>query len=221
MAKPTPSGILLRLVLILAAYFGLKYYGGEVGRIILFPITRLVTFLHELGHALGAVITGGDVLDVIINNDGSGKTVTAGGSRGVILAGGYIGSAILGNLLVFIGAKKAKLSGYTLKGLAIVMVFTSIVWFGSLYSTGLLILFAISLWLIAEKTFFDRELLMFLGLCALLYIIQDFRVGPSSDLAAYSETVGWLPPQGWMYVWLGIVIVLSLINLRWILSSNK
>jgi len=109
------SGIIWRMLIILAAYFGLKYYGGEAGRIILYPITRLVTFLHELGHALGAVFTGGTVEDVIINNDGSGLTRTIGGSRPIILMGGYLGSAILGNLLVYIGAKKAKFSGLTLK----------------------------------------------------------------------------------------------------------
>ena len=35
----------------LAIYFGLTYYGGENGRILLSPIRMLVTFLHEFGHA--------------------------------------------------------------------------------------------------------------------------------------------------------------------------
>lgn len=220
-SKNSNAGILLRMLLILAAYFGLKYYGGEAGRIILYPITRLVTFLHELGHALGAVFTGGSVHDVVINNDGSGRTLTSGGSRTIILMGGYIGSAILGNLLVYIGAKKAKWSGFALKALAIVMVSTGIIWFGTLYSTIFLFVFAAVLWWIAHKTSFDREILMFLGLTALLYILQDFRIGPSSDLNAYSEVVGLLPASGWMYVWLGIVVILSLLNLKWILSSRK
>lgn len=214
-------GILLRMLLILAAYFGLKYYGGEAGRIILYPITRLVTFLHEFGHALGALLTGGSVVEVVINDDGSGLTKTRGGALGVILMGGYIGSAIFGNLLVYIGAKKAKWSGYTLKILAVIMAFTGVIWFGSLYSTIFLILFAVVLWFMAHRTSFDREILMFIGLTALLYIIQDFNIGPSSDLNAYAENIGFLTADAWKYVWLAIVSVLSLMNLNWILSSNK
>jgi len=215
------SGVLLRLIGILALYFGLKMYGGEVGRLILYPITRLVTFLHEFGHALGAVLTGGSVEGIQINNDGSGFTTTRGGSRAVILMGGYIGSAILGNLLVFIGARYEKWSSYTIKFLAILMAFTGLFWFNSIYSTGILLLFAVVLWFISAKTSFDREILMFLGLASLLYIIQDFRIGPSSDLSAYAETIPVLPATGWMYVWLGIVVLLSMINLRWILRSKR
>ncbi len=216
-----PGGIVLRLLGILAIYFGLKFYGGEAGRLILYPITRLVTFLHEFGHAIGAVITGGSVEGIQINNDGSGFTTTRGGSRAVILMGGYIGSAIMGNLLVFIGARYEKWSGYTIKLLAILMAFTGLFWFNSIYSTGILLLFAFVLWIISAKTSFDREILMFLGLASLLYIIQDFRIGPSSDLSAYAETIPVLPAQGWMYVWLAIVVLLSLINLRVILRSRR
>ena len=216
----SPYGLIIRLLAILGIYFGLKYYGGDVGRIILYPITRLVTFLHEFGHALGAVVTNGSVEGIQINNDGSGFTRTRGGSRAIILMGGYIGSAIFGNLLVFIGARYEKWSSYTLKILAFLMAFTGLFWFNSLYSTGLLLLFGFVLWMIADRTSFDREILMFLGLASLLYIIQDFRVGPSSDLSAYAETIPLLPAQGWMYVWLGIVVALSLLNLKWILGKK-
>lgn len=222
MAKKSANtpGLLLRLIAILAIYFGLKYYGGDVGRIILYPVTRLVTFLHEFGHAMGAVLTGGGVEGIQINNDGSGYTITRGGSKAIILMGGYIGSAILGNLLVFIGANFERWSSNTLKFLGFLMAFTGLFWFNSFYSTGILLLFGLSLWFIAQKTSFDREILMFLGLASLLYIIQDFRVGPSSDLSAYAETIPILPAMGWMYVWLSIVVVLSLINLKWIFGKK-
>jgi len=219
--KNKTGGVIIRLLVILGIYFGLKMYGGEVGRLILYPITRFVTFLHEFGHALGAVVTGGSVEGIQINNEGSGFCITRGGSRAIILMGGYIGSAIFGNLLVFIGARFEKWSGYTIKLLAILMAFTGLFWFNSIYSTGMLLVFAICLWIISDKTNFDRELLMFLGLASLLYIIQDFRIGPSSDLSAYAETIPVLPAQGWMYVWLAIVVVLSLVNLRWILKSTR
>jgi len=93
----------------LAIYFGLKFYGGDIGRRILYPITLLVTFLHEFGHGIGAVITGGWVEEIQINKDGSGWTRSVGGNRPVIIMGGYLGSAIFGNILFYVGAKLQRL----------------------------------------------------------------------------------------------------------------
>ena len=45
------KSIFIRLIIILAIYIGLRYFGGETGRQILYPVILLVTYLHELGHA--------------------------------------------------------------------------------------------------------------------------------------------------------------------------
>ena len=96
------DNLLVRFIGVLAIYLALVFLGGEVGKTILYPIHLLVTFLHELGHALGALITGGSVLALQVNEDGSGWTKTAGGNLGIILMGGYLGSALLGNILFYI-----------------------------------------------------------------------------------------------------------------------
>ena len=57
------------------------------------------------------------------------------------------------------------------------MLLTGIIWFNSMFTTIVLIIFAITLFIIANKTSFGRELLMFLGLASIIYIIQDFNVG--------------------------------------------
>ncbi|MBP6828065.1 MAG: M50 family metallopeptidase, partial [Saprospiraceae bacterium] len=89
----------LRLLAMVLVYGVLKFAGGSFGNLVLYPVTLLVTFLHELGHALGALLTGGAVEGMQINADGSGYTVTRGGSPGIVLMGGYLGSAVLGNVL--------------------------------------------------------------------------------------------------------------------------
>ncbi|MFT6322298.1 MAG: hypothetical protein ACJAT4_003234 [Granulosicoccus sp.] len=61
---------------------------------------------------------------------------------------------------------------------------------------------------------------MFLGLASILYIIQDFDVGPSSDLKAYAEHMIIFPEVVWRYLWLGIAVLLCLFNLRLIFSSS-
>lgn len=213
------NNALVRILLVLIIYLGLKFFGGAYGQMILYPITLLVTFLHEFGHALGALITGGEVLSVQINPNGSGMTTTMGGSRAIILMGGYIGSALLGNLLFYIGSKSGRLAQIGLNILSVLMIIVGFVWFDGLYTTGFLVLFALALLFIANKTQMDKEVMMFLGLACLFHIVQDFRVGPSSDLEAYAEIFVVIPKVVWMYIWLAIVVVLCLFNLRIILKS--
>lgn len=215
------DSMLIRIVAVLAVYFGLKYLGGSVGQMILYPVTLLVTFLHEFGHALGAILTGGSVEALEVSKDGSGFTMTRGGSRGIILMGGYIGSAILGNLLIYIGTRHDRWSSITLKALAIAMIVSGIIWFNSFWSSGFLIAFSIGLFFIANNTSFDREVLLFLGFACILYIIQDFNVGPRSDLKAYAELFVFIPATIWMYIWLGIVILLCFFNIKLIYKSYK
>lgn len=215
------NSLLFRLLGVLAVYIGLKYYGGDVGAKILYPVNLMVTFMHELGHALGAILTGGKVLSVEVASDGSGLTYTAGGNRGVVLMGGYIGSALFGNILFYIGARWQKMAGAAVFLLSSSMIFTAFYWYSTGFSTLFLVAFAVGLFLISWLTSWDREILMFLGLASILYIIQDFRVGPSSDLEKYAELMIIFPRVVWMYIWLGIALLLCFFNLRLIFFSQK
>ncbi len=205
----------------LGIYFGIRYFGGDIGRKILYPIQMLATFLHEFGHAAGALITGGEVRNIQINQDGSGFTRTVGGSRKVILMGGYLGSALFGNIIFLIGARAKSLAKPLLLLLAITMAFTGVFWFNSAFTTVLLLGFALVLIGIALKTNFARDVVMFLGLSTLLYIIQDFNVGPSSDLEKYAEEMKVFPSHIWMYIWLVVVVILFALNLRILFKSLR
>lgn len=202
------------------AYAVLRFLGGSFGNLVLYPVTLLVTFLHEFGHALGALLTGGSVESMQISADGSGYTVSRGGSPGIILIGGYLGSAALGNVLFRIGARHRSITQTTLVILACVMVLAGIAWFESFQSTALLTVFGALLFFVARKTDWDQDALMFLGLAAVLYIIQDFNVGPGSDLAMYEQTVGVFSSRVWMYIWLGLAAILSCWNLRAVLLKR-
>lgn len=215
------SKIHLRVFAVFLIYAILKFMGGSLGALLLYPVTLLVTFLHEFGHALGALLTGGEVSGMQINPDGSGYTITRGGNAGVVLIGGYLGSAVLGNVLFRIGARFHRMSQGTLLVMAMFMGLAGLIWFQSFQSTLILAVFAASLAFIALRTDYDQDLLMFLGLAAVLYIIQDFNVGPSSDLAMYEKVVGIFPAQIWMYVWLALAAVLFVWNLREVLSPGR
>ncbi len=212
---------ILVLILCAAVYFALRNWGGAFGHLILYPINILVTFLHESGHAIGSLITGGGVHGIEINSDGSGFCRTSGGNRGIILMGGYIGSAILGNILLYIGITRPYLSEWVLKGLSVSMFFVSIFWFNSLGSSLILGIFGIALFFIANRTSFSDLVLLFFGTASVLYVIQDFNIGPSSDLSKYSDIIGLFSTQMWSYIWLVIVVIIFIFNLKFIFSRNR
>jgi len=105
--------------------------------------------------------------------------------------------------------------------LALSMAVSAIVWFTSMYTTTFLLVFALVLYFIASKTNLDRDILMFLGIASIIYIVQDFNVGPSSDLKAYAEHLVVFPAQVWMYIWLAVVVVLCFFNFRMIFRGLK
>lgn len=212
------SSLALRIIIITAVYFGLSTYGGLLGWQILYPIRLFVTFLHEFGHAAGALITGGAVEYIAIETNSAGVTSTFNGNRSVILMGGYIGSAIFGNLLFYIGARRHKWVRPTLVLVIAAMLITGFIWYNSLFTTAVLCGFSALLFFIGFKTNYGREILMLLGLASIIYIIQDFNVGPSSDLAQMERELKYIPAKVWMYIWLGIVLAILALNLKMLFS---
>jgi len=129
--KDKSLSILVTLIII---YFLLKYIIPFWDTII-YPINLFVTFLHEFWHALFALLTGWSVLEVEVNSDGSGLATTSGWWRSFVLMGGYIGSAIFGNILLRIWLKDTKnLSERILYALAVIMILVWIIWFSSIIS---------------------------------------------------------------------------------------
>jgi len=213
--------IFIRVILITAAYFGLTYFGGEIGWKLLYPIRIFVTFLHEFGHAIGALITGGSVEAVRIHANGGGMTTTLDGNLAVILIGGYIGSALFGNILFYIGAKQTRLVKPVMALLILALLVTAFVWFNSVFTTLVLVIFAAILFWIGFKTSYGRDILMLLGLASVIYIIQDTAAGPSSDLKAFEREMVFLPAKLWMYIWLAVAIGLIALNLKLLFKVEK
>lgn len=201
------------LITLITIYFLLKYlipYGGYI----IYPITLLVTFLHEFGHSFFALFTGGLVDSVQINSDWSGYAVTRWWITSIVLIWWYIWSAIFWNLLLYIWTKKEALSEIVIYILASLMIFTWIFWFNSIFSS--IILFLIAIWTIflAKKTKYDSIILQFLWITSLLYIIEDFNVWPSSDISKFSDIFIIIPEFVWMIIWLWLVLFITFLNLK-------
>lgn len=69
---------------------------------IVYPLKLFVTYVHEAGHAVMALLTGGKVLGFTVSPDGSGLTQSANGIRALILPAGYLGAALFGSVLFYV-----------------------------------------------------------------------------------------------------------------------
>jgi hypothetical protein len=68
-----------------------------------FPFRLLVTLVHELGHGLAALLTGGSFIRFVIFPNGAGLAYTAGGWRFAVIPAGYVGVAVFGAGLILLG----------------------------------------------------------------------------------------------------------------------
>jgi len=205
----------LSIIILTAILYWILQNYIPYGVYIILPINLFVTFLHEFGHAFFALITGGTVHEVYIQANGAGHAVTSGGFVPLILMGGYIGSAIFGNLLLHIGIRKAKTSIITLYVIIAILLFTATWWFSSMFTSALLIIFsALAFWLSKKSKNAISNLLIILGTASILYIIMDYNSGPTSDLSKFTQSIPILPQTAWAIIWLLIVVYITWLNLR-------
>lgn len=203
----------------IVAYYFLRTM--PFGEFVLYPFRMLATIMHEFGHGAFALLTGGDIMSIQINTDGSGLTWTSGGIRLFIVAGGYIGSAIFGNLLLRAGLVHAQWSNHVLKVLLVIMLAICTIWSASLANTLFVAAFAISIYVISRlNTEIASWFLVAMGILSLLHIIEDFNVGPSSDLAQFTQLLPILPQRAWMFAWLAFVVYLTWKNVTSILARD-
>ena len=104
---PAPSpgetvGLVALAVLVAAALAWVSWL-----RPLAYPFRLLLTLVHELGHGLTALVTGGRFLRFVVFPDGSGLAYTAGGWRLLVIPAGYLGAAAFGAALILIGRSRS------------------------------------------------------------------------------------------------------------------
>lgn len=68
---------------------------------LVYPLRLFVTFIHELGHGVAAISTGGEFVRFEVKSTGAGLAYSRGGIRPVIIAAGYLGTALFGATLLY------------------------------------------------------------------------------------------------------------------------
>jgi len=69
--------------------------------LVVYPLRLFVTFIHELGHGVAALATGGEFVRFELQSSGAGLAYSAGGIQPIIIAAGYVGTALFGAALLY------------------------------------------------------------------------------------------------------------------------
>lgn len=177
----------------------------------LLPLRLLVIAFHELGHAIVAILSGGEVLVMGVGTDESGFTLTRGGDRFAILNGGYLGSIATGIALLL--SVRTAAGARAAAGIAGGLLAVVAVRFHGVDPVGMSVVLVTSVCLLGLATrspnWFVEVVVRCIGWFSLLYALIDIRNdvfragGPDarSDAAALEALTGVAAPA-WGMTWL-------------------
>jgi Peptidase M50B-like len=93
------------MTLLIAATISVLLWFIPFAEVVTYPFRIFVTFIHEGGHAIAALLTGNSVESLSVAMNASGETYTTQGgliSQIFISSAGYIGSMVFGALLLIL-----------------------------------------------------------------------------------------------------------------------
>lgn len=193
-------------------------YQFGITRLILYPFAILSTIFHEFGHAFMALLTGGRMRNITIQMDESGATRFSGGHICLILPAGYIGSTLMGALLLFMGFGY-RTSRYGSLGIIVILLMT--LWFAgnwfALFSSILLGAMLLGAFFYQDGAY-TRHYILFLGvICsmeAILSILNGtvFHTIKESDAYVFSQRCSFLLPA-FVFGLLWLIISIGLVGL--------
>ena len=112
---------------------------------IAWPQVVVATLVHEFGHGIAALVSGGGFESLWVYADGSGVAMTrgsAGGMQSAWIAAGGPGMPPLLALLLFVAARKETLARATLGVLGMLLLVALVLWVRNLFAAGLVLVCA-------------------------------------------------------------------------------
>jgi len=226
-ARPQVRTLLIATAITLALWF-IPY-----AEILTYPFRIFVTFIHEGGHALAALLTGNSVESLSVAMNASGETYTTRGglfSQIFVSSAGYLGAMAYGALLLVMIRRAVAARVVLLASAAFILLLTTIfgLWkplsngmFGrlSLFTLFSGLVISLGLVLIARRasarvaSFF----VSFLAVQCILNALADLKTvfflstpfGPSvpTDAVNMANATG-VPAIIWAIIWIGIALLI-------------
>ncbi len=186
------------------------------------PIMFLSTWAHELGHGMGAIITGGRFIELTVFPNFSGLALTGTSNsfqRVMVLVVGLLGPSLLGVLMIIL---TRALNWYRLAIIVLaVLLAMSQIWaadsFTRLALAGWMLILAAIAWKVPNKALLYVSHIIAIALCldALTgfgyFFIGNGEIDGSlyrSDTGAISDILG-----GPHWLWGGLIAALSVVIL--------
>ncbi len=122
-ARPQVRTLMIAAVITIALWF------IPFAEILTYPFRLFVTFIHEGGHAIAALLTGNSVLSLSVSPNASGQVQSLQGgffSQAVISSAGYLGAMTYGALLLFL-IRRAVAARAVLIGSGVFVLFLTLV----------------------------------------------------------------------------------------------
>ncbi|OTB02932.1 hypothetical protein M426DRAFT_322177 [Hypoxylon sp. CI-4A] len=201
-AQKVTLGIIAVYVVVIAILWNVPYVRWS-----LWPFKMLVIAFHEFGHAITACCTGGRVKSISLDPREGGVTHMVGGKSAITLPAGYLGSSLIGALLIFCGFD---IVASKIASLVLAVCFLLTLWWGKRdWLTIVTILLAIGLlvacWFIVHAEPL-RFVVLFIGVMSSLYSVWDIcddlilRKVNSSDASVFAQRYGG-SSQCWGVIW--------------------
>lgn len=191
------------------------------GQQLLYPLTLLATFAHEMGHGLTAMLLGERFDHLLLHADGSGMAVWHGNpgriTTALIAAGGLVGPTVAGITLLLL-SRSPRYARAMLATLAALVAMSVLVWLRNPFGVVFLLAWAVTLG-VAARALSDTVAAFFLHLIAVTLCLSWFNdldymfsaqamvngVLQPSDSAVVADALGLT-----YWFWGGVIAVFSL-----------
>jgi len=220
-----------RQLLILSTLAVVLIWQIPYGHQLLYPLTLLATYAHEMGHGITALLTGSEFDQLVLHADGSGMAVWRGNpgriTTALIAAGGLVGPTFAGIGLLLL-SRKPRYARTVLATLSALLLVSVVLWSRNAFGAVFLLAVAATLGMAARLLSQDVAsfLLHFIAatLClswfnhlGYLFSAQAVVNGVAmpSDSAVIAQAL-WLP----YWFWGGVVALFSLAVAAWGISKT-
>jgi hypothetical protein len=233
-------------LLLTAAVISVVLWFIPFAEILTYPFRIFVTFIHEGGHAIAALLTGNSVESLSIATNASGETYTSQGgafSQMFVASAGYLGSMAFGALLLVLIRKTVAARVVLIGSAAVVFALTVIYGLLKPITTGAALsgipftllagsLLTVGLILIARyasarvATFFVSFLAVQCVLNALLdlktvfFLSSPFAPSVPTDAVNMANATG-IPALAWSVIWIVTAIGILGVAMRLYVSGKK
>ena len=235
-ARPQVTALLAATALSVLLWF-LPY-----AEFLTYPFRIFVTFIHEGGHALAALLTGGSVHSLTVSVDGSGEVYSATGgvvSRLFVSSAGYLGAMTFGALLLWLVRHRVKAGAVLAASGGLILLLTAFfgflapVW--NLSLPGLFTLVAgvaLPVGLLAAARYLSPRaaafLVSFLAVQCVLNAVFDLKTvllasaltDAQTDAANMQAATG-IPSIIWALFWIAVSFVILSLVLRAFVAGRE